>query len=126
MRVTEWNGELVFLHEVAPGAADRSYGIQVARLAGLPASVVARARALLAEIEAGNRQAPVSRMLAELPLFAAIAAPPPRPDVLAQALDALDPDELSPKAAHEALYELKRLRREEAGENQNPGRERRR
>ena len=113
MRVTDWNGDVVFLHEVAPGAADRSYGIQVAKLAGLPSAVVERARMLLAELEAGDRQAPVARMLADLPLFAAAAPPPPapaKPDLLGKALDAIDPDELTPRAALEALYRLKRAR----------------
>ncbi len=113
MRVTDWNGNVVFLHEVAPGAADRSYGIQVAKLAGLPGAVVDRARVLLAELEAGDRQAPVARMLADLPLFAAgspPAAAPAKPDLLGKSLDAIDPDELTPRAALEAVYRLKRVR----------------
>ena len=112
MRVTDWNGEVVFLHEVAPGAADRSYGIQVAKLAGLPAPVVERARILLAELEAGDRRAPLARTLADLPLFAAALPPPPpaKTDLLAASLDAIYPDDLTPRAALEALYRLKRLR----------------
>ena len=110
MRVTDWNGDVVFLHEVAPGAADRSYGIQVAKLAGLPATVVARAKKLLAELEAGDRAAP-ARMLADLPLFAVAAREEaPRVDRLALALDAIAPDDLTPRAALEALYALKRVR----------------
>ena len=70
MRVSEYNGELIFLHEVVAGAADRSYGIQVARLAGLPDAVVERARDILAELEALDRRAPVERLVADLPLFA--------------------------------------------------------
>ena len=73
MRVKEWQGEVVFLHEVVPGAADRSYGIQVAKLAGLPASVIERAKVVLAMLEADDRAAP--RGFDDLPLFAA----PPRP-----------------------------------------------
>ena len=73
MRVREWKGSLVFLHEVAPGAADRSYGIQVARLAGLPAAVVKRARAVLAELEATKAAGRVDA----LPLF---SYEPPSPE----------------------------------------------
>jgi DNA mismatch repair protein MutS len=115
MRVADWKGEVIFLHEVAKGAADRSYGIQVARLAGLPAAVVARAQKLLAAFEAGDRRKSMA-LVDDLPLFAA-APPPPaptaEPDPLAAALDALDPDALSPREALEALYALKRLRRAE-------------
>jgi DNA mismatch repair protein MutS len=111
VRVTDWNGEVVFLHEIVPGAADRSYGIQVAKLAGLPAAAVSRARALLAEFEAAERLSHADRQAADLPLFT--AAPAPQRDVLGLALDAIDPDELSPRAAHEALYRLKKLRAKE-------------
>ena len=114
MRVTDWQGEVVFLHEVVAGAADRSYGIQVAKLAGLPAGVVARARQILAELEQADRQAPTRKLLDELPLFAAIRAPAPAPapaapDLLRGALDALQPDEMSPREALEALYRLKAI-----------------
>ena len=97
VRVTDWNGEVVFLHEIVPGAADRSYGIQVAKLAGLPAPAVSRAKELLAEFEAAERLSHADRQVADLPLFTA-ASPPPAPqrDVLGPALDAIDPDELSP------------------------------
>ena len=101
MRVTDFEGDVIFLHEVTPGAADRSYGIQVAKRAGLPAKVVARARDLLAEMEAQDRRS--------VPLFEGAAAPPAQPAPLAVRLAALDPDQLSPKQALEALYELKRL-----------------
>ncbi len=117
MRVTDWNGDVVFLHEVVPGAADRSYGIQVAKLAGLPAAAIARARVLLGELEASARSAPVAP-LDDLPLFSARAAPTPllvaaepaTPDPALAVLDALNPDELSPRAALEALYALKQAR----------------
>jgi DNA mismatch repair protein MutS len=111
MRVTDWNGDVVFLHEVARGAADRSYGVQVARLAGLPTNVVERARHILAELEQTDRRAPVERLVADLPLFALpeLAPPaPPRSDGLRTALDALNPDEMTPRAALEALYALKK------------------
>ena len=113
MRVSDWKGEVVFLHEVAAGAADRSYGIQVAKLAGLPETVVARAGVILAELEATDRQAPVQRMIDDLPLFAAAPRPPApaaAPDPALSALDAIEPDELSPREALEQLYALKRLR----------------
>jgi DNA mismatch repair protein MutS len=109
MRVTEWNHSLVFLHEVAPGSADRSYGIQVARLAGLPQGVIDRARTILAELEATNRAGAALRSIDELPLFALAAKPPPRKDELREALAAIDPDELSPREAQAALYALKKL-----------------
>ncbi len=113
MRVADFNGELVFLHEVAKGAADRSYGIQVARLAGLPASVVARAQTILAELEAGDRKRPVA-VVDDLPLFAAAPVKQPQEkDSLREALAAINPDELSPRAALEALYEIKRLAKKE-------------
>ena len=112
MRVTDWNGEVVFLHEVVPGAADRSYGIQVARLAGLPATVISRAQVVLAQLEASDRQAPVQRLVDNLPLFAAISqkiAPQPE-DAIGPELDAIHPDDMSPRDALEALYRLKKLR----------------
>jgi DNA mismatch repair protein MutS len=110
VRVKEFQGEVIFLHEVAPGVADRSYGIQVAKLAGLPAAVVARARIVLAELEASDRAAPVHKLIDDLPLFSsARGAEPPPPDPVRAALDAIDPDALTPKAALEALYRLKGL-----------------
>ncbi|MCS0494916.1 DNA mismatch repair protein MutS [Ancylobacter sp. MQZ15Z-1] len=118
VKVKEWEGEVIFLHEVVPGAADRSYGIQVAKLAGLPPAVVARAKAVLSELEDADRAAPAQRILDDLPLFAAInrapvaeAAPAPKADPAAQvvkaALAGLDPDEMTPREALEALYRLK-------------------
>jgi DNA mismatch repair protein MutS len=103
LRVSEHRGQLVFLHEVAPGVADRSYGVQVARLAGLPAAVVKRARALLSELEGAG-------MATALPLFSHVApeAEPAR-DFLREMLAGLDPDALSPREAQAMLYELKRM-----------------
>lgn len=108
MKAREWNGDLVFLHEAAPGAADRSYGVQVARLAGVPGPVVARAKAVLDRLE--GQKAAVAR-LDDLPLFAVAeaAAPPPEPSAVERALDALDPDALTPREALEELYRLKGL-----------------
>jgi DNA mismatch repair protein MutS len=111
MRVKEWQGEVVFLHEVVPGAADRSYGIQVAKLAGLPPAVIERAKVVLAKLEADDRASP--RGFEELPLFASALQPPamPQPDAtvaaVIAALAALNPDEMSPREALEALYKLK-------------------
>lgn len=114
LKVTEWNGEVVFLHEVVPGAADRSYGLQVARLAGLPAPVVERAKTILSELEKSDREAPKRALLDDLPLFAAPVraepAPAPKQDALREALDALDPDAMTPREALEALYRLKAQR----------------
>jgi len=114
MRVKEWHGDVVFLHEVVPGAADRSYGIQVAKLAGLPRSVIERAKLVLAQLEEEDRLSPARKLIDDLPLFAATrgpAAPRPQADsslaALVDALAALNPDEMSPRDALEALYTLK-------------------
>ena len=112
VRVKEWRGDVIFLHEIAPGSADRSYGIQVAKLAGLPAAVVNRARAVLHQLEATDRKSPVS-FIDDLPLFSAArraeAAEAP-PDPLGAMLDTIRPDELTPREALEALYRLKAAR----------------
>ena len=109
VRAREWKGDLVLLHEVADGAADRSYGIAVAKLAGLPPAVVARAKSVLAKLEAGrDATGGIAAGLDDLPLFAA-AQPEQAPDPLLAQLDDLDPDSLTPREALEALYRLKRL-----------------
>ncbi|MGJ0508299.1 MAG: DNA mismatch repair protein MutS [Methylocystis sp.] len=107
MKVADHAGEVVFLHEVVEGAADRSYGVHVAQLAGLPASVVARAHAILAELEAADRRAPVEALIDDLPLFSRVAEAAPPKDPLREALAKVDPDQLSPREALAALYELK-------------------
>jgi len=113
VRVKEWQGDVVFLHEVLPGSADRSYGIQVAKLAGLPASVIARAKSVLAKLEAQDRGQTARALADDLPLFAvpsrAAAEPAPLSETekLIEALKALHPDEMSPREALEALYALK-------------------
>ncbi|HZT47723.1 MAG TPA: DNA mismatch repair protein MutS [Hyphomicrobiaceae bacterium] len=119
MDVKEWRDEIIFLHKVKPGAADRSYGIQVARLAGLPRAVTARAAEVLALLEKSEGKAPDGEaLLGDLPLFAA-AGPRSHPAAAAdpspveEALATLNPDELTPKAALEALYRLKELARKE-------------
>jgi DNA mismatch repair protein MutS len=107
LKAKEWNGDLIFLHEAGPGCADRSYGVQVAKLAGVPPAVVARARDVLARLE---REAVSHAGLQELPLFAAIPAPRetmPAPSAVETALAALDVDGMSPREAMEALYRLK-------------------
>lgn len=119
VRVKEWQGDVVFLHEIVPGAADRSYGIQVAKLAGLPPAVIERARAVLSQLEEQDRRAPGEQLIDDLPLFAAAATPkqaPPAaasgPDPLHEAIEGLDPDDMTPRDALEALYRLKRMLRE--------------
>ncbi|URD60069.1 DNA mismatch repair protein MutS [Sphingomonas sp. KRR8] len=111
VRAREWKGDLVLLHEVAEGPADRSYGIAVARLAGLPPVVVSRAKAVLAKLEAGrDATGGIAAGLDDLPLFAAAAqTQEPEADPLTEALHALNPDALSPREALEALYRLKSL-----------------
>ena len=112
MAVKDWKGEVVFLHEVVDGAADRSYGIQVAKLAGLPAPVIARAREVLDKLEANDRARGPKGLIDDLPLFAASAKPEPKVDAALAALDEIDADAVSPRQALEALYRLKALRRE--------------
>jgi len=115
MAVREWQGDVVFLHEVVPGAADRSYGVQVAKLAGLPPAVVARAGEVLAALEAGDEGRKTRTLVDDLPLFSLAPQTPPsqaaKDDLkpLATRLAAILPDELSPREALEVLYELKKL-----------------
>lgn len=105
MKAREWNGELVFLHEAVPGAADRSYGVQVAKLAGVPSTVVGRARDVLERLE--TEKAATAR-LDDLPLFAVSEPPAPLgPSPVELALADIDPDDLTPREALEALYRLK-------------------
>jgi len=115
--VREWDGDVIFLHEVRRGAADRSYGVQVARLAGLPDSVVERARAVLDTLEKGEREGGRAQkaLIDDLPLFSAAAPAPqprPKPDApspLSEKLAGIHPDELTPRAALDLIYELKAL-----------------
>ena len=110
VKVSEWKGDVVFLHEIVPGAADRSYGIQVAKLAGLPEAVVGRAKDVLGQLEAGERLNPTT-LIDDLPLFNAAqqssATNTQRDDALKTALDAVNPDDLTPREALEMLYALK-------------------
>ncbi|MGY4283550.1 DNA mismatch repair protein MutS [Bradyrhizobium sp. LM2.7] len=113
VRVKEWQGNVVFLHEVLPGSADRSYGIQVAKLAGLPPAVITRAKSVLAKLEAQDRGQTARALVDDLPLFAvpsraaAEAAAPSEAELLMEAVKALHPDEMSPREALDALYALK-------------------
>ncbi|MED5324271.1 MAG: DNA mismatch repair protein MutS, partial [Pseudomonadota bacterium] len=109
MLVREHDGQLVFLHEVGAGAADRSYGIHVAELAGLPPTVIARARAVLALLEENRAAADWAPALDELPLFTPQPIAPPETDKLREALAALDPDRLTPREALDWLYRLRAL-----------------
>ncbi len=115
MKVAEYQGDIIFLHEVEPGAATRSYGVQVARKAGLPASVVARAREVLERLEKGDAEGGEARIRAlvdDLPLFAATAVQAEAqsgPSPVDEALSSLDPDAMNPREALDALYRLKAL-----------------
>ncbi|WP_068876665.1 MULTISPECIES: DNA mismatch repair protein MutS [unclassified Phenylobacterium] len=108
LKAKEWNGDLIFLHEAGPGPADRSYGVQVAKLAGVPAPVVSRARQVLERLE---REAAGPANLDDLPLFAAVAEPEAKfgPSKVEEALQVLDIDGMSPREAMDALYRLKGL-----------------
>ena len=110
VRAREWKGDLVLLHEVAEGPADRSYGLAVAKLAGVPAPVVSRAKAVLERLEKGRAETGgLAAGLGDLPLFAAAAeARADLVDSLRERLKGLDVDALSPREALDLLYELKR------------------
>ncbi len=109
--VKEWDGEVIFLHEVHKGAADRSYGVQVAQLAGLPASVVDRARVVLDQLEKTEREGGKQKALIDdLPLFSAAPPPPPPAAKTSPVTDMLNdvlPDELTPREALDLIYKLK-------------------
>ncbi|MBN8839991.1 MAG: DNA mismatch repair protein MutS [Sphingomonadales bacterium] len=114
VRAREWKGELVLLHEVADGPADRSYGLAVARLAGMPPTTVARAKAVLAKLEAGRQKTGgLAAGLDDLPLFAAtLPAEEEQGDAVRREVEALDVDALTPREALDTLYRLKALARE--------------
>jgi DNA mismatch repair protein MutS len=112
MRVAEWEGDVVFLHEVIAGAADQSYGVHVAKLAGLPLAVVARAQEVLRTLEQGEQSGALARLADDLPLFSAPVPLPVQdtaPSAVEDELADINPDELTPRAALEALYRLKGL-----------------
>ena len=114
VRAREWKGELVLLHELSTGPADRSYGLAVARLAGMPPATVSRAKAVLAKLEAGRaRTGGLAAGLDDLPLFAAAqVAEEEQCDTIRSAVEALDVDALTPREALDTLYRLKALARE--------------
>lgn len=110
VRAREYKGDLILLHELAQGPADRSYGIAVARLAGMSPAVLARARSVLSKLEAGrDATGGIAAGLDDLPLFAALVTEDVEHDPLRTELDAINPDALSPREALEALYRLKTL-----------------
>jgi len=112
MRVKDWEGEVIFLHEVVAGAADQSYGVHVAKLAGLPPAVVARAQEILGILEEGEQSGALAKLADDLPLFSAngpAAAAEPAPSAVEEALAGINPDEMTPKNALEILYRLKCL-----------------
>ena len=108
MRVKEWQGEIVFLHEVVPGAANRSYGVHVARLAGLPEGALARAEAVLETLERGEQSGALVRLADDLPLFSA-ALPPAPPSAVEEAVAAVNPDEITPREALDLLYRIRAM-----------------
>ena len=108
LRAKEWQDQLVFLHDVCDGPADRSYGVQVARLAGLPARAVARAEQVLKRLESGPDA------IEALPLFAALNTrpetnAPDETDPLRQLIDQIDPDRLTPREALDLIYRMREL-----------------
>jgi DNA mismatch repair protein MutS len=114
MKVQDWRGEIVFLHEVAAGAADRSYGIHVAKLAGLPPAVINRAEQVLHKLEQGEDSTSAGRLAEDLPLFALAPQTAPTAELVKEsevekALADLSPDDLTPKQALDALYRLRAL-----------------
>ncbi len=116
MRVKEWEGDVVFLHEVTAGAADRSYGIQVAKLAGLPPAVIARAQDVLTQLEETQRDQGADRLIDDLPLFSVaqhMESPTEKESAVEVELQSIFPDDLTPRDALDILYRLKRLTRDD-------------
>ena len=110
MMVKEWKGDIVFLHEVGAGSAERSYGIQAAKLAGIPSAVITRANEVLKRLEEGRDSPRKQNLVSELPLFSIVQKPHiKKSDALREKLSVLAPDELSPREALTLIYELKQL-----------------
>jgi DNA mismatch repair protein MutS len=115
--VKEWEGEVIFLHEVKKGAADRSYGVQVAQLAGLPAAVIARARVVLEALEKGEREggAKQKTLIDDLPLFSTTPVAPAaviKESAVEALMEEILPDELTPREALDLIYKLKEAAKE--------------
>ncbi len=113
--VREWNGKVVFLYRIVDGGADHSYGIQVAKLAGLPNAVIGRAREILESLEAGNTD-PLGTPM-QMYLFGSQPQSKNELSKVEQELETIDPDELSPREAHDFLYHLKHLKNRPRTEN---------
>ncbi|MCE7887958.1 MAG: DNA mismatch repair protein MutS [Alphaproteobacteria bacterium PRO2] len=113
MQVKEWKGDIIFLHSVAPGSADRSYGIHVGKLAGLPESVITRAQEVLTLLQSGEQSGALSKLADDLPLFSASVPPAPKHSPLGEKINSIDVDALSPRDALDILYQLKALAKDE-------------
>jgi DNA mismatch repair protein MutS len=116
MSIKEWQGDIVFLHMVVPGTAERSYGVHVARLAGLPPTVIKRAEAVLKQIESGGDARMLKRPVDDLPLFSSAQPVPPARveepsplEPLGNLLAGTDPDTLTPRDALDLVYRLRKL-----------------
>jgi len=109
LQIKEWEGDIIFMHKVGQGAADRSYGIQGARLAGLPEAVITRAQQVLDNLQSGDNAKNVAKLADDLPLFT--APEEPKNTELDTFLESLNPDDLSPKEAHDALYKILKLKK---------------
>ncbi len=121
LKVTEYRGEVVFRHQVVPGAAERSWGVHVAKLAGVPRAVLARAGAVLRALEDRARSSGADALAGELPLFSQPLTPSAPPPSLVAALRAIDPDAMTPREAQEALYHLRALLAElDAAQQEKP------
>ena len=121
MRVKEWQEDVVFLHEVAVGVADRSYGIHVGKLAGLPSGVVNRAEAVLKTLEADEQMSAMRDLAADLPLFQSLSgalsvSEQKGPTPVEHAVDRITPDDMTPRTALDFVYEIKRLRDDKTDE----------
>ena len=109
MQVKEWKGDIIFLHSVAAGAADRSYGIHVGKLAGLPEAVVTRAQEVLTLLQSGEQSGALAKLADDLPLFSAAPPKEKQQSPLEEKLAALDVDALTPREALDVLYEMKKM-----------------
>jgi DNA mismatch repair protein MutS len=112
LKVKEWQGDIIFLHEVQPGSADRSYGIHVAKLAGLPPPVIDRARQVLDMLQTGEQSGALARLAEDLPLFTAMKDRPQEAyasSPLQEKLQSVNADQLSPREALDLIYQLKEL-----------------